>query len=116
MEIHKGVTRIVFIFENIVIKIPNFTHSWYHFIKGLLCNMNEHKTWTSHSRKDLLCPVRWIFPGGWLIIMVKCDPVSCEDYHNMDFSDFIYAELHEDMTPYNFGKLNGNIVKIDYGD
>ena len=71
----KGVTRIVLEFKSVVIKIPNFTCQWSHFLKGIIGNIEESRTWKWNSGKfekgtsHLLCPVKWCSVGGWILIM-----------------------------------------------
>lgn len=116
-----GCTRIVFIFKKIVIKIPNFTVQWDHFLKGLLANMNEGDTWEWNSGQyekgysHLLCPVVWRSWGGWVLVMRRAVPLTIEDWEKLD--DFTEWKEHfpGDLTISNFGYYEGRVVKIDYG-
>lgn len=118
----KGVTRIVLIFNKFVIKIPNFTYSWHHFLKGLVANINENHTWKYNSGKYergksyLLCPVRWASWGGWILIQGRANiKVTYENREEFDFSEHI-LEFEGDDTISNYGEYEGRLVKIDYGD
>lgn len=61
----KGVTRMVFLFETFVIKVPALHHGWSCFLRGLIGNISEGQTWRWNSGKyekgksHLLCPVIW---------------------------------------------------------
>ena len=111
----KGVTRLVFEFDNFVIKIPNFTYSWQHFLKGILANIQEYTTW-SWSKDELLCPVLWCSWGGWFLIMKKAKTYSFDEWDNIevDISNHI-KYFPGDDTMSNYGYLNDKLVKIDYG-
>lgn len=136
MKTDSGCTRIVFIFKTFVVKIPNFRYSWDHFLKGILGNINESRTWKWNSGKyesgksHLLCPVIWCSWGGWVLIMKRADtesyerwvrslpPISntedCVESNKMFYSQWITAGLGGDDKADNYGYLNGQIVKIDY--
>lgn len=122
MKIKKGSTRLVFVFKNIVIKIPNFTYSWYHFIQGILANINENKTWqysniknsTTYQFKHLLCPVKYCSWGGWFLIMPTVNLLKEEDWENItDISEYKKYFGGDDVIS-NYGYLNNKLVKIDY--
>lgn len=141
MEI--GSTRIVFIFKSVVIKIPNFTHSWQNFLKGLIANMSERRTWKYNSGKYetgysfLLCPVMWSSWGGWIVVMKRADMYRHEYEiralpemkmmvdHNasmlaykiwaeMRYKEWIEAGFNSDIKVDNFGYYENRLVKIDY--
>jgi len=115
--IKSGVTRIVFISKNRVYKIPNIK-SYRQFLNGLLANMNEVSWWrdSSQDMKNLLCPVKWYFPFGLLVVMSRAEelkPPIIDD--NEIFDNLIENNLPYDPNPENFGKYKGKIVCIDYG-
>lgn len=119
-----GVTRIVVEFDNVVWKIPNFTGSWLNFLKGLVANIQENKTWKWNSGKYekgtsyLLCPVLFCCMGGWILIMKKAEKVfSYDEFWSMDLKliDEHLSNFPGDDTAPNYGVLNNKIVKIDYG-
>jgi len=126
MRINKGgVTRIVFIFERVVVKIPKFTSSWDHFLRGLIGNISEGQTWRWNSGKfengssHLLCPVLWTSWGGWILVMKRAD--SLPQMLNWGTKESTLIDEHleyfaGDDTVSNYGLLNGKIVKIDYAD
>jgi hypothetical protein len=120
MEIkRKGVTRIVFIFDRFVIKIPNFLVQHNHFLHGCLANWNEryfYKRWNKTQFKLLNKAVPSIFCSwfGLLQIQRKCKPLDRE-LTNEEIE--LYKDLHNgDCKKENFGYYNGQLVCLDYGN
>lgn len=116
----RGVTRFVVLTPRYAIKVPRFWHyghfRWEMFLHGLLGNMQEREF--ARAGWPELCPVLWSLPGGWLLVMPRCEPLDAEltpeqyeafthrpDYH-------VPAEHKAD----SFGYLNGRLVAIDYGN
>lgn len=119
----KGVTRLVIELDKVVIKIPNFTYSWNHFLKGLLANMSENLTFRCagiegsfiYGQQHLLCPVEWMSWGGWILVMHKVDRVlDFDDHDKHDWSAHKKWFPGDDKVS-NYGILNGRLVKLDYG-
>ena len=115
-----GITRLVIELKRVVIKIPNFTYSWQHFLKGLIANIHENQTWNVVNKYNpeithLLCPVLWCSWGGWILIMKKVDRcLKDEEYDQWDISE--HKKYFEgDDTVSNYGVLDNRLVKIDYG-
>lgn len=113
-----GSYRKVFIFKNIVIKIPRD-------ILGMLVNMNEIYNWHHYKKlRQFLCPIIFHDLLGLIIIMKKADIPSDTKYNNnylREFRDRFISEdfvhpIANDIKLYNFGILNNSIVKIDYGN
>lgn len=121
----RGCTRLVIESKNVVIKIPNFTYSWEHFIKGILGNINEVKTWRIANIKDshtydyrhLICPIVWSSWGSWVLIMKRVKTLSFDEWDKIEDVDIsMHKKYFEgDDTMSNYGFLDGKIVKIDYG-
>lgn len=128
--ITRGVTRKVFVFKRFVIKIPNYHYSWYHFIQGLMGNIDEANLWkwsSIHNTSHLLCPVLWSSWGGWIIIMKRADverheqevrdEPDCEDYlesNRLRYKKWIDAGYGGDDKCDNYGYIENRLVKIDY--
>lgn len=117
-----GVTRIVIILNDVVIKIPKFTHQWSHFLRGILANITENRTWKWNSGKfekgtsHLLCPVIWCSWGGWVIVMKKAAVMTYEEWEKSEwYNDQHRKHFPGDDTVSNYGILNNTLVKIDYG-
>jgi hypothetical protein len=100
----RGITREVFLMRNYAIKIPSF-RSWSLFLSGLLANMQE-ATWSGYDSR--LCPVLRYIPGGFVVVMPRCDAVADVNYADFD-------GLPCDFKDENFGIYNGRTVLIDYG-
>ena len=114
-----GVTRLVFIFKNIVIKIPNFTCQWDHFLLGIIANINENRCYKWHEHNDILCPVKWISWLGFILIMKRADTDRhlkevYEDGLKFNYSSWVNCGLGGDDKPDNYGYVNDKLVKIDY--
>lgn len=142
LKLAYGCTRIVLLTKKYAIKFPNFTYSWYHFLKGLLANVSENETWKytkyrelepyAHlaspfgkyeSYSDLLCPVKWCSWGGWILVMEKADCLRHENEIRQMASDekplpmyvnWINNGYDGDIKPDNFGYYKNRLVKIDY--
>lgn len=124
----KGVTRIVLEFKNIVVKIPNFSYQWDHFLLGLIANIRESRTYKYNKNSELLCPVLWCSWGGWVLIMKKADvekhikevnaDSTLEDDPNLElrlrYSKWIDAGFGGDDKCDNYGYIGEKLVKIDY--
>lgn len=134
MEINReGITRTVFIFKNIVIKIPN-TSSWRQFLRGLIANIDQKHRWDEAKswkggKPELLGPVLFCSWGGWFLIMPRIDVEKhiqeCYDmYHhgNLDnrrriekrYKKWIKAGHGGDDKCDNYGYYQNRLVKIDY--
>lgn len=120
-----GITRLVFEFKNVVIKVPNYSYSWEHFLKGLIANIQESTTWKYNKHKpeitNILCPVVWTSWGGWILIMKKADVKKHIDYvRSLPKEGNIYSKWETcgfigDNKADNYGFIGERIVKIDYG-
>lgn len=110
----QGCTRLVIEFRNFVVKVPNFTYSWLHFLCGLVANINEARTWKWHERKDLLCPILWASWGGWFLVMRKVRVLTIDEYAAANLEDH-FTHFPGDNKANSYGYLDNKIVKIDYG-
>ena len=102
----RGITREVFIFKDLVFKIPSF-RSYKLFLNGLLANLQESFRWKTTKDKRL-CPVLFSLPFGILVIMPYASPVKKVNYNK-------FNGLPLDLHVTNFGKYKNKIVLIDYG-
>jgi len=121
-----GATRLVIELNRLVIKLPNFTRSWGDFLLGLIANMREGTTWRYNnlyeqlqSDSNLLCPVLFTSWGGWFLIMKRADSVlTYDEFWALDeneFKEHLRLFGGDDTGP-NYGRLDGRLVKIDYGN
>jgi hypothetical protein len=113
MEVKKSVTRWVFITDKWAVKIPALWN-WRQVLYGLIANIRERER--SVLKDPRLCPMVWSCPGGFLNVMQRVTPLTAEDepwlkevLKRGEFSEFW------DKKWQNFGKLDGNLVLIDYG-
>jgi hypothetical protein len=119
MYIRDGVTRKVFIFSKVAIKIPTF-RSWELFLSGILANLQEKKFSGTHP---MLLPVLFSF-AGLINIMPACEKTFAteEDEQIIDATleqykdDNLFEFLQSDCHPANFGIYENKIVKVDYGN
>lgn len=118
MKITQGSSRIVFIFENYVLKIPSFKQ-YDHFLLGLLGNLRERKMSGRHPDLAKVC---WCFPLGLCLCMERAYPIFVDDwgkfkdelevrYQDDEMKDFML----QDTKPSNWGIIRARRVKIDYG-
>lgn len=137
MEIKYGSTRTVLLIGKYAIKLPSF-YNFEFFLRGLLGNLNERK-WSSFKDYDSLdckgrlCPVLFTLWGGWFSIMPRCKELTEEEFSNLNCNEFtgnkeIFLSHKDDRIMISsgglpvehkissFGKLNGEIVAIDYGN
>ncbi len=109
--VRSGITRIVWLIGPYAIKIPNPRYGWDKFLRGLLSNMTEYR-FTPLAEKFNLTPVIWSLWGGWLNIQLRCEPITDEEFSRLNESDWMTCDFKRE----NFGKLNGRILLLDYGE
>lgn len=114
----RGCTRIVIIINRWAIKIPNFTYSINHFLKGWVANIHEIDTWkavtckgSNEKIKYLLCPVISSYLWGFIIVMPKV--IIVEDDGFIPHKELL--KICGDHKPDNYGWYKGRLVCIDYG-
>lgn len=113
--VRHGSTRVVLLIGRWALKLPSL-YSWPHFLRGLLCNMQE--AMFSATGWPELCPVVLSIPGGWLVVMPRAHPISREEFFSMDYESFVQRPDH--VVPVerkldSFGMLDGRLVAVDYG-
>jgi hypothetical protein len=118
-RIDYGATRAVLLLGRYAFKVP-FAFSWKHFLLGLIANMQE----VSFSRAGWpeLAPVVAHLPGGLLVVMRRCEPLTEEQWAAFEPSiangwlvgDDYYVPAEPKQSSYGF--LNGRIVALDYGN
>lgn len=112
MVISKGTTRIVFVFKNYVIKVPNFINGYkYGFkfiLQGLLSNLMESE-W-GKFKDARLCPLIFSFPFGLFVVMKTAKCVG-KVHHSQEMFNGLPYDAHDR----NFGLYKGSVVMIDYG-
>lgn len=110
-NLKKGTTRYVFLFKNHVVKIPAL-YNWRSFLRGMLCNYQENSF--SKLNAPELCPVKFYMPLGLFIIMPRAEELtSIKEYPQNSIKGFTIPAENKLSS---WGKLNGKIVAIDYGE
>lgn len=112
-----GATRTVVLVGRWAVKVPSCRGGWRNFLIGLLANMQE-RTFSATGWPEL-CPVVFSLPGGWIVVMPRCEPVgelTDEVYQRMTkHADYeVPAENKDDSFGW-LGGEGGRLVAIDYG-
>ena len=93
--------------------------------RGRRCNRYEADLFKSVDarRRAMLCPVRWCWGDGWLLVMATAQPLARADHEDLldrgDFPDWDYRP-GEDDAPFEYkasdwGRLkDGRLVALDY--
>lgn len=120
MRIERGATRIVILTRRWAIKLPTPVYGWRNFLYGLLANMQERMF--ARTGWPELCPVLFSLPGGWIVVMPRCEPYppagEWTDPPEQWWRGF--TEREDYVVPVehkadSLGYLNGRIVAVDYG-
>lgn len=112
----KGVTRIVFVFDKFVIKIPNFLYQHNHFLNGCYANWSERryckifKNLPEHY--DLVCPSYFCSYFGLIQVQARCQELD-RDLTVHECTKFESVASH-DMKKENFGWYKNRLVCLDY--
>lgn len=131
--INYGVTRTVFEFNSVVVKLPKLTMDFAHFLKGMVANIQESRTYKFHRNTEtgrMLCPVLFAMWGGWFLVMKKADVekhewevrsqstdiLECRKENESRYKKWIEHGVGGDDKCDNYGYLNGVLVKIDYAN
>jgi hypothetical protein len=86
-----GVSREVVCVGRWALKFPKLTRGWRQFLIGLLANMQE-SDFSKLGWSDLLCPVVFYLPGGWLVVMPRAAPLSDEQLDGFDFGAYLMPD------------------------
>ncbi len=119
MTLKNGCTRIVFIFNNFVLKIPNYRYSHYHFLQGCQSNYSERNYCKSFKNAnyegnmyDFVAPSFYCSLFGLILIQAKCLPIEKE--LTDDEKEFYKPLCGTDSKKENFGIYKGKLVCLDY--
>lgn len=122
-----GATRLVILTRRHAIKPPRPT-AWHLFLSGLLANRTERIF--AQTEWPELCPIRWSLPGGWLVVMPRCNEVTARSVWPSEpertedhLPDDLYERLveHDDYRVpaenklFSWGWYAGRLVAVDYG-
>ncbi len=115
----KGITRVVFIFNRIVIKIPNFLNCHQHFLQGCYANWSERDYYKRHitatyegNMVGYVAPSYFCSWFGLFQIQAKCEPM--EEHLTTEQRIFYEPLCGTDNKKQNFGWYKGKLVCLDY--
>jgi len=117
MTIVKGSTRWVFVAKKFVYKIPSL-YSFKHFLLGLLANMQEVEFSKCKDFKETLCPVKFYFSLGLLVVMPKARILEPNEVSKDFLKEFCLNANLRDLVEFkhnSFGYLDKKLVAVDYG-
>lgn len=126
IEFIKGRTRYVLLVGKYAFKFPCLGN-WRGFLKGLQGNMFEADN--KNTDPDRLAPVLFSIPGGFLIVMPRCEIFLSDKAPELIqyFEDLIDSCPSDERPAWNvlniievsecrnFGFYQGRVVAIDYG-
>ncbi len=112
MKISQGSTRIVFIFDKIVVKIPNFMVNHNFFLYGCYANWSERNFCKTSDDVTMIAYSYFCSWFGLIQIQAKCEP---KEEHLTQKEIDEYDHLHRgDYKKSNFGYYKGKLVCLDY--
>jgi hypothetical protein len=103
----EGRNRFVILTRRNAIKIPSL-RCWRDFLFGVLNNLNEAQWSREHAA---YCPVRWISPLGFVLVMPRAERIAESDFRDMS----VPALPGVEMKASSWGLLGGRLVALDYG-
>ena len=123
-EVHYGQSRIVFLVGRIAIKFPivkrvSVLSPAGQIAQGRSCNRAERHAWIEQVFPHL-CPMLWADSLGWLVVMLRAEPMTSAEFDEWFNSDR-WPHVPFKETPYELdgkdaGTLpDGRCVMIDYG-
>lgn len=105
IKLTKGYYRFVLLIGGFAIKIPRS-------IDALECNKREKYLWNNSTpeTKEKLCPV--ITACRFLVVMKRCQAFA--NFDQIENAEQ-FVMITTDDKNWNFGRLNGKTVCLDYG-
>lgn len=119
----KGTRRYVLLVGRWAIKLPR-SHL------GLRCNQREIEVWNgaSERNREILCPPMMTLARGLVVVFARAEHVTGDEYQEI-WDSPEWWKLHPQWFPEpsglspiletkacNWGRLNGRLVSIDYGE
>jgi hypothetical protein len=112
----KGVTRLVFVFDNFVIKIPNFSVQHSHFLAGCYANFKERCYWKSWKGypplQDRVVPT--LFCSCFGLFQIQARAAILNNDASLNDHEIEYFSFTTDTKPSNFGYYKNRLVCVDY--
>ena len=115
----QGITRLVFVFNSFVIKIPNFLVQHSHFLAGCKNNWQERCYWKSWRKatecdlKDKVVPTLFCTWFGLIQIQSRASILNNDAFLN-EQEILYFGDISTDTKPSNFGYYKGKLVCVDY--
>lgn len=107
ISLKRGITREVLLIG----KYASF-RSWWLFLEGLQCNMQE----TDRQRcSEYFCPIIFRIPGGFLNVMPRATETTLTDDEFREFRELNELHIYVEGKDCSFGILNGKLIAVDYG-
>lgn len=121
MKILRGSTRLVILCGRWAMKIPYSKSGFYGYVHSVLCGWKANRdeyVWSKCNKEtqmySFLCPVKYSFLFSMVIVMYRATPISCCNFKELDKQSFDFGGYEHKQD--SFGKLNGEVVIVDYGD
>lgn len=128
LRVTSGSRRIVFVLDNIVIKVPKF-YAHLGLLMGLLENLHERYWWCAdgaiHPMEKShypLAPIIYADRFGLCVVMRRAQLIDeLEFERRVDEVALLHAwstnlgSLYNELRPENVGDIDGKLVFIDYG-
>jgi len=116
--IRTGEERTVFVFKNVVVKIPKFNGYskfyglWISILRGWQANRTEY-IWSNFRDKPCLGLVKHSYLLSFIIVMKRYDMISKEEFDNVEFN-FNHGGYEHKMD--SIGKdEDGKYIIVDFG-
>ena len=110
MALLKYSTRIVIVFDNVVVKIPISR-------RGYLQGLNEKKIWDKYHKIGLLAELKWMFMG--VVCQKRYDSVGSIPDQLVNNTKKWIPEFNFDncdlRSPANWGANDNQYILLDYG-
>ena len=110
---------MVWLIGRYAFKFPN-PSSWRSWFEGFIHNIREYNWYKYEPVGNGLSPVLFMFPSGLFIVMHRAIPLTNEEFKSMDYNKVTKLNSGHKVPCENkicsFGKINGEIKVIDYGD
>lgn len=116
-----GAARSTFLVGPWAFKFPSY-RGWRPFLRGLLANGQERMFWRD-TRDPRLCPIPFSLPGGFLVVMPRCEPIATGDERQLykRLTAFMEAEpccphdeLDDHLAGYCFGCIETTLEQHEY--
>lgn len=115
-DFKQGSTRNVILVGDWALKFPRMCE-WRLFLRGLLANIQESQFF-GFRFSNVLCPVLWAIPGGFLLCMRRAEPLRRDVWERMDIERWLKEQQLSGICEGKldcFGIVNGQTVVVDYG-